>query len=209
MVANTSPAGFLPKTAVVASRAVYYPFTIPTKLNQSATDTGKALNGMVGGINASVGNAYLELKPRGPAKWLLPIFDRVNTAVKESDRIAQRNKDAFWDPFSHGTESIGRAVAGPGAYWYLRKSGVEQPTAELIKGALEQSLFDFSPPQPSAIPGHGGAGGGAPAGGAPAGDPAPDPAADAAAAAAAAAAAQQAAVQAAEGAGEVQQPAAA
>lgn len=208
MVANTSPAGFLPKTAVVASRAVYYPFTVPQKLNDSATNTGAALNGMVKGINASVGNAYLELKPRGPAKWLLPIFDRVDAATDRSDQIAQRNKTVFWDPFSHGSESIGRAVAGPGAYWYLRKSGVEQPTAELIKGTLEQKLFDFSPPTESPIPGHGG--------GEPAPDPGPDPAADAAAAAAAAAAAeqaaaQQAAVQAAEGAGEIQstEPAAA
>lgn len=201
MVANTSPAGFFPKTAVVASRAVYYPFTIPQKLNDSATLTGAALNGMVKGINDSVKVGYEALEPRGPAKWLLPLFDRVGAATERSDQIAQRNKVAFWDPFSHGSESIGRAVAGPGAYWYLRKSGVEQPTAELIKGTLEQKLFDFSPPAESEIPGHGGGGGGG-------GDAA---AAAAAAAAAEQAAAQQAAVQAAEGAGEIQatEPAAA
>lgn len=199
MVANTSPAGFFPKTAVVASRAVYYPFTIPQQLNDSATNTGAALNGMVGGINNSIKAAYTELKPRGPAKWLLPLFDRIGAATDRSDQIAQRNKAVFWDPFSQGSESIGRAIAGPGAYWYLRKSGVEAPTAGLIKGTLEQGLFDFSPPTESPIPG---AGGGAPAGG---GDPGGDAAAAAAAAAAAEqAAAQQAAVQAAEGAGEIQ-----
>jgi hypothetical protein len=146
MVANTSPAGVIPKTAVVASRAVYYPFTIPQKLNDSATLTGAALNGMVGGINASIGNAYASLQPRGPAKALLPLFAKVDGAVKRSDEIAARNKAVFWDPFSQGTESIGRAIAGPGAYWYLRKSGVEQPSADLIKATLQQKLFDFGPP---------------------------------------------------------------
>lgn len=186
MVAN-SP-GILPKAALVGSRVAYYPFTIPTKLNESATLTGAALNGMVGGINASIGNAYASLEPRGPAKWLLPLFTKVDTAVKESDRIAQRNKTVFWDPFAQGTEGIGRAIAGPGAYWFLRKSGVEAPTTDQIKGVLQAKLFDFSVP-----------GGGAAAGGE----------VDAAAAAAAAAdaqaqaAAQQGAAQAAEGAGEV------
>ncbi len=144
MVAN-SP-GFFPKAAVTASRVAYYPFSIPQKLNDSATLTGSTLNHMVGGINAAVGSAYAALQPRGPAKWLLPLFDRVNTAVAHSDQIAQRNKDVFWDPMSQGFEGIGRAIAGPGTYWYLRKSGVEQPTADMIKATLKQGLFDYSPP---------------------------------------------------------------
>jgi hypothetical protein len=159
MVANTSPAGFLPKTAVVASRAVYYPFTIPTKLNESATLTGAALNGMVKGINASIGNAYQDLQPRGPAKWLLPLFARIDKATDRSQQIADRNKAVFWDPFAQGTEQIGRAIAGPGAYWYLRKSGVENPGQDAIKAVLQQGLFDFGPPTVAAAP-SGDAGGG-------------------------------------------------
>ncbi len=186
MVAN-SP-GILPKTAVVGSRVAYYPFTIPAQLNESATKTGEALNGMVGGINASIGNAYAALEPRGPAKWLLPLFTKVDTAVKRSDEIAQRNKAVFWDPFSEGAEGIGRAIGGPGAYWFLKKSGVEAPTSDQIKGVLQAKLFDFSVP-----------------GGAPAGDGGGD-ATDVVAAAAQAQAeaqAQAAAQQASEGAGEV------
>ncbi|MCB0880268.1 MAG: hypothetical protein KDC46_14945, partial [Thermoleophilia bacterium] len=169
MVAN-SP-GILPKTALVASRAVYYPFTIPQKLNDSATLTGAALNGMVKGVNASIGNAYMALQPRGPAKWLAPLFAKVDAATTKSDAIAQRNKTVFWDPFSQGVEGVGRAIASPGTYWYLRKAGVEQPTQDMIKGVLNMPLFSF----PEAPPG----GGGGDAGG------------DAAAAAEAAAAAQQ------------------
>lgn len=187
MVAN-SP-GILPKTALVASRAIYYPFTIPKQLNESATKTGAALNGMVGGINASIGNAYASLEPRGPAKWLLPLFAKVDGAVKESDRIAQRNKTAFWDPFSDGVEGVGRAIASPGTYWYLRKAGVEAPTQDMIKGVLNMPLFSFpSAPPAGAAGGEGG------------GDAAA--AQEAAAAAAAEAAAQQGAQQAAEGAGQ-------
>lgn len=187
MVAN-SP-GPLPKTAVVASRIAYYPFTIPAQLTKSSHDTGKALNGMVGGINASIGNAYASLEPRGPAKWLLPLFTKVDTAVKESDRIANRNKDVFWQPLSDGFEGVGRAIGGPGAYWFLRKSGVEAPTADQIKGTLQQKLFDFSVT------------GGAAAG---AGGEVDSAAVEAAVAEAQAQAAQQAgANQAAEGAGEV------
>lgn len=187
MVAN-SP-GILPKTAVVASRLAYYPFTIPQKLTNSSYNTGAALNGMVQGINASVGNAYAALQPRGPAKWLLPLFTKVEAATVESTRIANRNKDVFWQPLSDGFEGIGRAVGGPGAYWFLRKSGVEAPTADQIKGTLQQKLFDFS------VAGGSAAGAGSEV----------DPAAvEAAVADAQTQAAQQAgANQAAEGAGEV------
>lgn len=147
MVAN-SP-GILPKTALVGSRVVYYPFTIPQKLNDSATLTGAALNGMVGGINASIGNAYASLKPRGPAKWLLPLFSKVDSAVKHSDQVAARNKAVFWDPFTQGIESVGRGIASPGAYWYLKKAGVEQPTQDMIKGVLNMPLFSFPTAAPS------------------------------------------------------------
>lgn len=163
---GTTP-GILPKTALVGSRAVYYPFTIPQKLNDSATLTGAALNGMVNGITASVGKAYMDLQPRGPAKWLLPLFQHTVDATIKSDAIAQRNKTVFWDPFSQGVEGVGRAIASPGAYWYLKKAGVEQPTQDMIKGVLNMPLFSF--PVPSAGP----PAGEAPAGEAPAGEAPP------------------------------------
>lgn len=204
MVANTP--GILPKTALVGSRAIYYPFTIPQKLTDSSYAVGKAGAGMVEGINAAVGNAYMSLEPRGPAKWLLPLFQKIDAAAKDNARIADRNKTVFWDPVSQGAEGIGRAFAGPGAYWYLRKAGIEQPTTENIKGVLNMSLFRF--PAAGEVPG------GAPAPPAetppveetpPAeSTPPTDPAGEAAAQAAAAqAAAQAAAEQAAEGAGQV------
>jgi hypothetical protein len=186
MVANTP--GILPKTALVASKAIYYPFTIPQQLNDSATLTGAALNGMVNGVTASIGKAYVDLKPRGPAKWLIPLFQKTIDATVKSDQIAQRNKTVFWDPFSQGVEGVGRAFASPGAYYYLKKVGVEQPTQDMIKGVLNTPLFTFPVPSGGADPGAQGG---------------PDPAAEAAAAEAAAqAAAQAGAAQAAEGAGQ-------
>jgi hypothetical protein len=150
MVAN-SP-GFLPKTALVTSKVVYYPFTIPQKLDDSATLVGGALNGMVNGVTASVGKAYVDLKPRGPAKWLLPLFQKTIDATVKSDQIAQRNKTIFWDPFSQGVEGVGRAFASPGAYYYLKKVGVEQPTQDMIKGVLNTPLFTFPAPSGEAPP---------------------------------------------------------
>lgn len=179
MVGNVP--GILPKTALVGSRAVYYPFTIPKKLNDSATITGAALNGMVAGINSSVKSAYEQLQPRGPAKWLLPLFDKVDHATTHSSEIAQRNKTVFWDPFSEGMEQVGRAFASPGTYWYLKKAGVEQPTQDQIKSVLNMPFFKF------------------PDGAEVGGGMAPEPEAGAAEAVAASAAAEQAA----EGAGEV------
>ena len=187
MVANTP--GILPKTALVGSRVIYYPFTIPQKLNDSATLTGAALNGMVNGVTASVGKAYMDLKPRGPAKWLLPLFQKTIDATVKSDQIAQRNKTVFWDPFSQGVESVGRAFASPGAYWYLKKAGVEQPTQDMIKGVLNMPLFSFPVPSGEAPPADNAA------------------AAAAAAEAQAAAAAQAGAQQAAEGAAQAGPPA--
>ncbi|MEO6867985.1 MAG: hypothetical protein ABI200_08185 [Gaiellales bacterium] len=175
MVGNTP--GILPKAALVGSRAVYYPFTIPQKLNDSATLVGQSSHNMVKGVTASVGQAYVDLQPRGPAKWLVPLFTKTMEAVDHSEKIATRNKTVFWDPVSEGSESIGRAIAGPGAHWYLRKAGMEEPTADAIKGVLNMGLFKF----PTAGP-------------APAPAPAPEaPPADAA----------SAAEQAAQGAGEV------
>ena len=135
--------GFLPKAALVGSKAVYYPFTIPQQLNDSATNTGAALNGMTQGIIGSVGQAYVALEPRGPAKWLVPLFEKGLQATQRSSEIAQRNKDVFWDPFSQGSEQVGRAIAGPGAYYYLRKAGVENPSADAIKAVLNTKLFEF------------------------------------------------------------------
>jgi hypothetical protein len=141
MVGNVP--GILPKTALVGSRVVNYPFTIPKQMNESATKTGAALNGMVAGINGSIGNAYVSLEPKGPAKWLIPLFAKVDQATQRSEAIAQRNKAVFWDPFSNGMAGIGQALGGPGAYYYLKKAGVEQPTADQIAGVLNMPLFSF------------------------------------------------------------------
>lgn len=190
MVANTP--GILPKTALVGSRVIYYPFTIPQKLTDSSYKMGQAGTALLGGVNAAVGSAYASLEPRGPAKWLLPLFAKVDAAAKDNERIAMRNKTVFWDPVSQGAEGIGRAFAGPGAYWYLRKAGIEQPTTDQIKGVLNMPLFSF----PVAAP--------APPAEAPPADNAAAAEAAAAqqAAASAEAAAQAGAQQAAEGAGQ-------
>ncbi|MCW2950215.1 MAG: hypothetical protein JWN41_1228 [Thermoleophilia bacterium] len=150
MVANGP--GFLPKTALVASRIVYYPFTIPQKLNDSATLTGGVLNAVVGTTADTMGKAYEALQPRGPAKWLTPLFGKVAGAAAHSQEIATRNKTVFWDPFSQGAEGIGRAIAGPGAYWYLKKAGMEQPTEDAIKGVLNMGLFKFPEAGPAPAP---------------------------------------------------------
>lgn len=141
MVANGP--GFLPKTALVASRVAYYPFTVPQKMDDSATLVGKTLNDAVSGINTAVGSAYAALQPRGPAKWLLPLFDKINAATAHSTEIANRNKTVFWDPFSEGMEATGRAIASPGAYWYLKKAGNDAPTQDAIKAVLTAGLFKF------------------------------------------------------------------
>lgn len=141
-MAGTVP-GFLPKAALTTSRAVYYPFTIPQKLNDSATLVGHSLNGAVAGIAGSVGQAYVDLKPRGPAKWLVPLFTKTLDATQKSEAMAQRNKAVFWDPFSQGVEGVGRAIAGPGAYYYLHKAGVENPSSDAIKAVLNLPLFKY------------------------------------------------------------------
>jgi hypothetical protein len=191
MVANTP--GILPKTALVGSRVVYYPFTIPQKLTDSSYKMGQVGTAVFGTTVGTMKAGIEALEPRGPAKWLVPLLAKFEAAAANNDKIAMRNKTVFWDPVSQGAEGIGRALAGPGAYWYLRKAGVEQPTTDMIKGVLNMPLFSF--PVPS--------GGGAE-------QPPADNAAAAEAAAQQAAAAQaaqqqgggEAAQQAAEGAGQ-------
>jgi hypothetical protein len=171
--------GFISKTALVGSRAVYYPFTIPKQLTDSADHVGQASETLIGGINAAVGNAYASLDPKGPAKWLLPLFGKIDTAVANSTGIRERNKTVFWTPLSEGFEGIGRAIGGPGAAYYLHKLGVDQPTKDQIQGLLQDKLFHF-PADPGEIPapkwntgGDGGGSGGT--GGAPAPDSQPTP----------------------------------
>jgi hypothetical protein len=178
-------AGFFPKVALTTSRIVYYPFTIPAKLDGSATAIGAAGTQAVGAANAAIGNAYMSLKPRGPAKWLVPMFTHIDAGVKHSADIATRNKNVFWDPFSNGSQQIGQAVAGPGAYWYLKKAGDSTPSDPThIRAILEMGLFKYPQAATNAAEGAGNAAppdtGGAPppdAGGAPppdAGAPPPD-----------------------------------
>ncbi len=174
MVAN-SP-GILPKAALLGSKAIYYPFTIPTKLNESATKVGEANHRRVKNVTAGIGGAMASLEPRGPAKWLVGLLAKVHGSVERSEQIAARNKAVFWDPFANGTEQVGRAIAGPGAYWYAKKSGIEQPGADAIYGALNVGGFFHFPTAeemaaskapvttPGSVPGKGEAGGGDAAG---------------------------------------------
>lgn len=149
-MAGSTP-GILPKAALVGSRAIYYPFTIPQKFTDATTLVGSVGNGTVKSINATLGNAFMALQPRGPAKLLGKLFERIDAATTRSEAIAQRNKTVFWDPFSQGTETVGRAIASPGAYWYLHKAGMEQPTQDAIKGLLNLGFFAFpSAPTPPA-----------------------------------------------------------
>lgn len=144
MVANTP--GILPKTALVGSRVVYYPFTIPQKLTDSSYLAGKVGTAVFGTTVGTLKAGVEALQPRGPAKWLVPFLAKFEAAAANNDKIAMRNKTVFWDPVSQGAEGIGRALAGPGAYWYLRKAGVEQPTTDMIKGVLNMPLFSFPVP---------------------------------------------------------------
>ena len=141
MVANTP--GILPKTALVGSKIINYPFTIPKQLTDSADTVGKAGHQLIGGLTNAIGGAYATLEPRGPAKWLLPLFDKVGAAVSKSEAIAERNKTVFWTPFGEGMAQVGQAFGGPGAYWYAKKAGIETPTADTIKNALAGGLFKF------------------------------------------------------------------
>lgn len=147
-MAGTGP-GILPKTALVASRAIYYPFSIPEKWTESMNNTGQALNTMAKNLNGSIGSAYMSLEPRGPAKWLAPLFGKVDQATDKSAAIGKRNYDVFWKPMSHGIAEVGSVIASPGAYWYLKKAGMEQPTHDAIKGVLEMPFFSF-PTAPAA-----------------------------------------------------------
>lgn len=143
--------GFLPKAALTTSRVVYKPFLIPQKLTDSSALVGAAAHSAVGGANKAIGEAYIALQPKGPAKWLIPLFVKTNEAVGSSAEKAQRNKDVFWDPVSQGSESIGRAIAGPGAYYYAKKAGFPEPSnPDVIKGLLNMKLFDYPVPPPPA-----------------------------------------------------------
>ena len=177
--------GIVPKAALTASRAIYYPFTVPQKMNDSATLFGQEAHKAVMGVNAAVGGFYQGLKPRHGAEKVMGLFVKIQEAVPKSAAMAQRNKDVFWDPFTSSVEGIGRAVASPGAYWYLKSAGMQAPTGDAIKQVLNMGLFDYPIPAPPA------AGGGDPgAAAAPSGPPA-------------------GAEQAAEGAGQTAQPQAA
>lgn len=138
--------GLIPKAALTTSRVIYFPFTIPLKLNESATLMGAAGHNLVGGVNKAVAESYMALQPRGPAKWLVPMFQKVNDSVVKSSAMAERNKKVFWDPFSNGVEQVGRAIASPGAYYYLAKAGAKDPgNPDLIKGILNMGLFKYPP----------------------------------------------------------------
>ncbi|MCW2926114.1 MAG: hypothetical protein JWM86_82 [Thermoleophilia bacterium] len=141
MVANTP--GILPKAGLVGSKIINYPFTIPKQLNESATNVGKMNHDLVEGITGALGSGLQSLEPRGPAKWFVGLLAKVNGSVQHSRDIATRNKTVFWDPFGDGMAQVGQALGGPGAYWYAKKAGIEQPTADTIKAALAGSLFKF------------------------------------------------------------------
>lgn len=146
--------GLLPKAALTTSRVVYKPFTIPLELTKSSLAVGNAAHAAVGGANKAIAEAYISLEPKGPAKWLVPLFVKTNDAVGRSAQIAERNTKVFWAPFSEGMEGVGRAIAGPGAYYYAKKAGAPDPgNPDVIRGLLNMKLFDYPPGQALVPPG--------------------------------------------------------
>jgi len=143
--------GFIPKAALTTARIIYKPFVIPQRLNDSATLVGGAAHAAFGGTVSAIGQAYVSLQPKGPAKMLIPLFQKSIEATKHSMEIADRNKKVFWDPFSSASESMGRAVAGPGAYYYAKKAGFPEPSnPDIIKGLLNLKLFQYPAPSGAA-----------------------------------------------------------
>ncbi len=157
--------GIVPKVVVTGARVANYPFTIPSQMTTSASKIAEVTHTAIPAINGAVRQAYEGLDPRGPAKWLLKLFDKVDEANTRSMGIADRNTKVFWGPFSEGMSQIGQAVGGPGAYYYAKKAGYADPAAE-IKNIL--STWKFPTP----------AGGGAVDEPAPAPQPTPTPGGD-------------------------------
>ena len=159
--------GIIPKAAMTTSRIIYKPFVIPQRLNDSATLVGGAAHAAFGGTVSAIGQAYVSLQPKGPAKLLIPLFQKSIEATKHSMEIADRNKKVFWDPFSNSVEGMGRAIAGPGAYYYAKKAGFPDPSnPDIIKGLLNLKLFQYpvssgAAPAPAGPPPDGGAQGAA------------------------------------------------
>jgi hypothetical protein len=133
--------GIVPSAALIGSRAIYKPFAFPAQFTKAGDNLGTAINGAVGGIASTLGQAFESLQPRHGMEKLTPIFGKVAEAAQQSEARGQKADAIFWNPFSQGMEGIGRAIAGPGTAFYLHKLGIDQPTEDMIKGVLEMKLF--------------------------------------------------------------------
>ena len=152
--------GAVPKVGLTLSRLIHKPFDIPMELTTSSYAVGKAGNDTVQALVGTVGQAYVGLQPRGPAKWLVPVFAKTLQATQHSQQIADRNTKVFWQPLSEGSEKVGMAISGPGAYYYAKKAGFPEPSDPKILSALIHSK-GYPMPAPPQEGGGGGAEGAA------------------------------------------------
>lgn len=160
--------GFIAKAGLTAGRIAVKPFDVPMDMTVASRKVGNALNSTVAATNAAVGTAYMGLEPKGPAKLLGKVFERVNNATQTSEAKADRNTKVVWVPLSEGSSKIGDAIAGPLATHYLKKVGAPDPTnPQMIHELLRSKGY----PVPQAAPE-----GAAPQGAAPAAAPAEAPA---------------------------------
>jgi hypothetical protein len=134
MAVNSTPP-VIAKVALTAGRALHQPFEVPTELSKAAFAHGEASHNLIGSVNAATAAAVETLSPRGPAKLLSRLFEKVDTSLSSSAQQAFRAQDLIWKPLSEGSIQVGHAVSNPFAHFYATKSGFTLPTDPDALGA--------------------------------------------------------------------------
>lgn len=147
-VARPSIPGLLPKAALTAARVAHKPAHIPEKMTNSALMTGGATHHFLAGANAAAKDAVAALDPRGPAKLLTNVFEKVDATGAASAAKAAASTQVLWKPLSVASEQLGQALVNPLAHIYAKSAGFEDPTSQDLLAALTHSKGWPVPPPP-------------------------------------------------------------
>lgn len=139
--------GIIPKVALVTARVADKPFHVPDLMTKGALTEGAAAHIVVAQTNAAVRQGVDALQPRGPAKLLTKLFDKVDASVAKSAGKAETNTKVFWGPLSESSKAMGQTIANPGAYFYAKKAGFPEPSSlELLAQLVHSKGFPTPPP---------------------------------------------------------------
>ncbi|MCW2974342.1 MAG: Dehydrogenase [Thermoleophilia bacterium] len=130
----------LAKASLVTARVIDKAADTPHAMTNAALAMGSTTHSVIGATNQIFAENFARLEPKGPAKLVSRLLEKIDSSVVSSAMKGQRSAEVFWVPFSDGVTQTGAAVANPFTLIYANKAGYTLPEDATEATALLASI---------------------------------------------------------------------